>query len=368
MKFKLLSGVAFAATMGFASAAYADINIAVLAPLTGPVAAFGDQVKKGAETAVEEINKAGGVLGEKLVLKFVDDAGEPKQGVSAANQIVGDGIKFVVGPVTTGVAIPVSDVFAENGVVMVTPTATGPDLTARGLENVLRTCGRDDQQAEVMAVYVLKELKGKNVAIVHDKAAYGKGLADAFRTALNKGGVTEVHYDSVTPGDKDFSALVTKLKAANAEVIYFGGYHAEGGLLSRQLHDAGLKATVLGGEGLSNTEFWAIGGDTAQGTVFTNAADAMKNADSKAAAAALQAKGIPAEAFTMNAYAAVEVLKAGIEKAGSAEDSAAVAKAIKSGEPIATAIGKLTYAENGDLTSPSFALFKWVDGKIVSVE
>ncbi len=141
MNLKLLSSVAFAATLGFASTAYADITIGVVAPLTGPVAAFGDQVKKGAETAVEVINKAGGIKGEKVVLKFADDAGEPKQGVSAANQIVGDGIKFVVGPVTTGVAIPVSDVFSENGVLMVTPTATGPDLTARNLENVFRTCG-----------------------------------------------------------------------------------------------------------------------------------------------------------------------------------------------------------------------------------
>ncbi|EHR07191.1 hypothetical protein B990_00320 [Brucella abortus 225/65] len=153
--------MAFAATIGFASAAYADITIGVIAPLTGPVAAFGDQVKKGAETAVEVINKAGGIKGEKVVLKFADDAGEPKQGVSAANQIVGDGIKFVVGPVTTGVAVPVSDVLSENGVLMVTPTATGPDLTARGLENVFRTCGRDGQQAEVMADYVLKNMKDK---------------------------------------------------------------------------------------------------------------------------------------------------------------------------------------------------------------
>lgn len=368
MNLKLLSSAAFIATLGFAGAAYADITIGVVAPLTGPVAAFGDQVKKGAEAAVDVINKNGGIKGEKVVLKFADDAGEPKQGVSAANQIVGDGIKFVVGPVTTGVAIPVSDVFAENGVLMVTPTATGPDLTSRGLENVFRTCGRDDQQAEVMAEYVLKNFKDKKVAVIHDKGAYGKGLADSFKTALNKGGVTEVHYDSVTPGDKDFSALVTKLKAAGTEVVYFGGYHAEGGLLARQIHDAGLQALLLGGEGLSNTEFWAIGGDNAQGTLFTNAVDATKNPASKDAVEALKAKDIPVEAFTMNAYAAVEVIKAGIERAGSAEDSAAVAAALHGGEAIETAIGKLTYGEKGDLTSPSFDVFKWDGGKIVGLE
>ncbi|MDT6939884.1 ABC transporter substrate-binding protein [Brucella pseudogrignonensis] len=368
MNLKLLSSVAFAATLGFAGAAYADITVGVVAPLTGPVAAYGDQVKKGAETAVEVINANGGIKGEKIVLKFADDAGEPKQGVSAANQLVGEGVKFVVGPVTTGVAIPVSDVFAENGVLMVTPTATGPDLTSRGLETVFRTCGRDDQQADVMAAYFLKNLKDKKVAIVHDKGAYGKGLADSFKAAINKDGITEVQYDSVTPGDKDFSALVSKLKAAGTEVVYFGGYHGEGGLLARQLHDAGLNALILGGEGLSNTEFWAIGQKNAEGTLFTNAVDATKNPASKEAVDALTAKNIPVEAFTMNAYAAVQVLADGIERAGTTEDTAAVAKVLRDGQPIETVIGKLTYGETGDLSSPSFDVFKWSDGKIVGLD
>ncbi len=368
MKKPLFAVAALAASVAFAPLAHADIVIGLIAPLTGPVAAYGDQVKNGAEAAVENINKNGGILGEQVVLKLTDDAGEPKQGVSAANQIVGEGIRFVVGPVTSGVAIPASDVLAENGILMVTPTATAPDLTARGLTNVLRTCGRDDQQAEVAAAYVLEKLKDKKVAIVHDKGAYGKGLADAFKAAINKGGITEALYDSVTPGEKDFSALLTRLKADGVEVIYFGGYHPEGGLLARQLKDLSINATIIGGEGLSNSEYWAIGNEAAAGTLFTNASDALKNPDSSAAVAVLKEKGIPPEAFTLNAYAAVEVLKAGIEKAGSAEDAAAVTTALKSGEPIATAIGKLTYGENGDLTSQSFSLFKWEDGKIVAAE
>lgn len=368
MKKQIFAGALLAASVAFAPLAHADIVIGLIAPLTGPVAAYGDQVKNGAEAAVEQINKNGGILGEKVVLKLTDDAGEPKQGVSAANQIVGEGIRFVVGPVTSGVAIPASDVLTENGILMVTPTATAPDLTARGLTNVLRTCGRDDQQAEVAATYVLANLKDKKVAIVHDKGAYGKGLADAFKAALNKGGVNEVLYDSVTPGDKDFSALVTRLKSEGVEVIYFGGYHPEGGLLARQLKDMSVSATIIGGEGLSNSEYWAIGNDASAGTLFTNASDALKSPDSQAAVAVLKEKGIPPEAFTLNAYAAVEVLKAGIEKVGSADDAAAVATALKSGEAISTAIGKLTYGETGDLTSQSFSLFKWEDGKIVAAE
>src|SRR5690606_11833580 len=119
------------ASLAFAPLAHADIVIGLIAPLTGPVAAYGEQVRNGAQVAVEEINKAGGINGEQIVLKVTDDAGEPKQGVSAANQLVGEGVRFVVGPVTSGVAMPASDVLAENGILMVTPTATAPDLTNR---------------------------------------------------------------------------------------------------------------------------------------------------------------------------------------------------------------------------------------------
>jgi branched-chain amino acid transport system substrate-binding protein len=368
MKNRLLAGVALAASFAFAPMAHADIVIGLVAPLTGAVAAYGDQVKNGAQAAVDAINKNGGILGEQVSLKLADDAGDPKQGVSAANNLVGDGVRFVVGPVTSGVAMAASDVFAENGVLMVTPTATAPDLTNRGLTNVLRTCGRDDQQAEVAAKYVLDHLKDKKIAIIHDKGTYGKGLADSFKAAINAGGATEVLYEGITPGEKDYSAIVGRLKKDGAEVIYFGGYHPEGGLLARQLADVGVKAQIIGGEGLSNTEYWAIGNQAAAGTLFTNASDALKNPDSAEAVAVLKEKGVPPEAFTLNAYAAVQVIKAGIEKVGKADDAMAVAAALKDGQPIQTAIGKLTYGENGDLSSPSFSLFKWEDGKIVAAE
>lgn len=368
-KLRFPVGAALAATLLVsAPAARADIVVGLVAPLTGPVAAYGDQVRNGAAAAVEAINRKGGVLGEKLVLKLADDAGDPKQGVSAANLLVGEKVLFVVGPVTSGVAIPASDVFAENGVLMVTPTATAPALTTRGLTNVLRTCGRDDQQADVAADYVLKNLKDKRIAIIHDKGTYGKGLADAFKKGINAGGLNEALYLTVTPGEKDLSAIVTRLKSGNVDLIYFGGYHPEGGLLARQLRDARVNATIIGGEGLSNTEFWAIGGETAAGTLFTNATDALKNPDSAEAVAVLKEKGIPPEAFTLNAYAAVEVLKAGIEKAGKATNAAAVATALKSGATVKTAIGTLAYDKNGDLSSPAFSMFKWEAGKIVAAD
>ena len=368
MNLRTLLGATALATLSLASAARADVVIGLIAPVTGPVAAYGNQVKNGVETAIDVINKAGGIKGEKITLKIADDAGEPKQGVSAANQLIGDGIRFVVGPVTSGVAMPASDALAENGVLMVTPTATTPALTTRGLPTVLRTCGRDDQQAEVAAAYLLKTAKDKRIAILNDKGAYGKGLADAFKAALNKGGVKEVLNEALTPGEKDFSALTSRIKAQNIDVVYFGGYHPEAGLLVRQFADIGIKPLFIGGDGLSNTELASIGGPAADGTIFTTAADASKGPDAKTASDALAARNIPMEAFTLNAYAAVEVIKAGIERAGSAEDASAVAKALKSGEPVKTVIGDLTYGKTGDLTSQTFALFQWKGGKMVPVE
>lgn len=367
MRLSLLSGVSLAACLALTSFARADMTIGAIAPLTGSVAAFGAQFKNGVEAAAEAINAQGGILGEKIVVKFLDDAGEPKQGVSVANQVVADGIKFVVGPMLSGTSMPVSDVFAENGILMVTPTATTPALTNRGLWNVFRTTGRDDQQADVAANYTLANLKDKKIAIVHDKGPYGKGLADRFKEAINKGGITEVLYDSVTPGEKDFSALVTRLKSENVDVIYFGGYHAEGGLIIRQVRDQGLKSTMIGGEGLSNTEFWAIAGESAAGTLFTNAADATKNPAAASVIEALKAKNIPAEAFTLNSYAAMQVIKAGIEKAGKA-DPQTVATTLQAGEAIPTVIGDVTYGKEGDLTSQSFVLYKWEDGKFSEVK
>lgn len=368
MNYKRTLGLAVVTALVCASTAKADITIGLVAPLTGPLAAYGEQLKNGAEAAIENINRSGGVGGEKVVVKLADDMGDPKQGVSVANQLVGDGVHFVVGPVTSSVSIPVSDVFAENGVLMVTPTATAPDLTGRGLTNVFRTCGRDDQQAEVSANYFLEHWRDKRVAIIHDNGTYGKGLADAFKRVMNTGGVNEVFYGSLTPGEKDLSALIARLKAEQAEVVYFGGFHPEGGLLARQLGDLGIKAQIIGGEGLSNTEYWAIAREAAAGTIFTNASDATKNPASADAVKILKEKNIPPEAFTLNSYAAVEVIKYGIERAGKGASLEDVEKALKSGEAIKTAIGTLAYSANGDLSSPSFSLFTWKDGKIADVE
>ena len=207
MKKSLLSAVALTAMVAFSGSAWADILVGVAGPITGPNAAFGAQLQKGAEQAAADINAAGGMNGEMIKVVVGDDVSDPKQGISVANKFVADGVKFVVGHFNSGVSIPASEVYAENGVLQITPASTNPTFTERGLWNTFRTCGRDDQQGKVAGDYLAANFKDGKVAILHDKTPYGQGLADETKKAANANGITEVMYEGVNVGDKDFSAL-----------------------------------------------------------------------------------------------------------------------------------------------------------------
>src|SRR4026208_104974 len=174
MKKVIWPALAIAAGIAFASGASAQIKMGVAGPLTGPNAAFGAQLKNGTDQAVEDINAAGGIMGQKITVGYGDDGIDPEQGVSVANKFAGDGIKFVVGHFNSGVTMPASEVYQENGILEITPSATNPKITERGMWNIFRTCGRDDQQGAVAAAHILKKFKGKKIAATHDKTTYGQ--------------------------------------------------------------------------------------------------------------------------------------------------------------------------------------------------
>src|SRR5918997_1283288 len=183
------------------SGAFADVIIATAGPMTGQNAAFGEQMRRGAEMAVKDINANGGVNGENLVLKVGDDACDPKQAVAVANQMVNDEVVFVAGHFCSGSSIPASAVYNEEGILQISPASTNPQLTEQGFENVFRTCGRDDVQGIYAANYVVDNKVADKIAILHDKTAYGQGLADEFKKQLNTRGVQEVMYEAITAGD-----------------------------------------------------------------------------------------------------------------------------------------------------------------------
>lgn len=371
MRKYLLSGFVLAAGLAFAGMAQADIKIGVAGPLTGPNAAFGAQLQKGAEQAIADINAAGGVLGQKLVIELGDDVSDPKQGVSIANKFVGDGVKYVDGHFNSGVTIPASEVYSENGIIVVTPAATNPKLTERGLWDVFRTCGRDDQQGVVAGAYVAEHFKDQKIAVIHDKTPYGQGLADESKKAMNAAGVKEVMYEGINVGDNDFSALVSRMKEAGVQIIYFGGLHTEAGKIIRQATEQGLKAKLMSGDGIVSNEFASVAGPAAEGTLNTFAPEPRNNPNAKEAVAKFRAAGFEPESYTLFSYAAVQVIAQAIAKAGNADDTQKVAEVMHSQGPWKTVIGDIKYDAKGDVIGRNYVMYEWkkgTDGNITSVE
>ncbi len=367
MKAFWLTGLAVAAGLSLSPAALAQVKIGVAGPITGSSAAFGAQLKNGAEQAVEDINASGGILGQKITLSVGDDASRPEQGVSVANKFVGDGVKFVIGHFNSGVSIPASEVYNENGMLQISPASTGVRFTDRKLWNVFRTCGRDDQQGAVAGRFIAEKLKGKKVAVVHDKTTYGKGLADETKKAMNALGVQEVLYDGVNPGEKDFSALVSRFRQLGVEVVMWGGLHTEAGLIVRQMRDQSVNAVLLGGDGMASAEFAAIAGPGAEGTLMTNGPDPTKRPDAAAIVKKFVDKKINPETYTLYSYASMQVLKQAAEAAKSL-DPKKVAEVMHSGKVFATVLGPIAFDAKGDRTDPDFVVYEWkkaTDGKII---
>ena len=366
MKMGMLTGLALGVGLALGGAAQAQVKMGVAGPITGPNAAFGAQLKNGVEQAVEDLNAAGGIMGQKITLSTGDDVSDPKQGVSVANKFVSDGVKMVVGNFNSGVSIPSSEVYQESGIIQVTPASTNPRFTERGMWNTFRTCGRDDQQGAVAGTYLSDKFKGKKVAVVHDKTPYGKGLADETQKTMNGKGLKEVVYEGVNTGEKDYSALVSKLKSANVDVVYFGGLHTEAGLIIRQMRDQGLQAPLMSGDGIVSAEFVAIAGPGAEGTLMTFAPDPRKNPAAKDAVAKFRAKNYEPEAYTLYSYAAVQILAQAATEAKTM-DMKKVADVMKSGKAFKTVIGDISFDKKGDITRPDYVMYTWrkgSDGKI----
>ncbi|HZZ60546.1 MAG TPA: ABC transporter substrate-binding protein [Roseiarcus sp.] len=359
-----LSGVALAALATPVLAQ--DITIAVVGPMTGPVASIGDQMKRGAEAAAQAINDGGGVNGKKIKIVIQDDACDPKQAVAVANLIVGQEIKFVDGHACSGSSIPASEVYAENNVLMVSPASSNPVLTEKGYPTILRLYGRDDAQGAFIAPWIAEKFKGKKIAILHDKSAYGKGVATVVKDKLNAAGVKEILFEGINPGEKDYSAIVTKLKSAGAEVVYFGGYHPEAGLIIRQANDQGYKPQLIAPDSLATSEFWQISGPAGEGVLFTFPTDPRRSPAAAKALEQFKAQGFNPEGFTLFSYGVIDAIVDGIKRAKS-EDPKAVAKALEDGQPVETVMGPITFDSKGDIKNPGYDINVWKEGKYAPI-
>ncbi len=358
---KLIIGTALA--VGLAGPALAqDITIATIGPMTGQYASFGQQMKAGAEQAVADINAAGGVNGKQIKLLVEDDACDPKQAVAAAGKLAAAKVALVAGHFCSGSSIPASKVYAEEGIVQISPASTNPKLTdERAGPNVYRVCGRDDQQGQVAGAYLAKNFAGKKVAILHDKTAYGKGLADETRKYMNQAGLKDAMYEAYTAGEKDYTALVSKMKQAGIDVAYVGGYHTEAGLIVRQMRDQGMSTQLMSGDALVTQEYWQVTGKAGEGTLMTFSPDPRKNPAAKDIVAKFRSKNIEPEGYVLYTYAAIQ---AWAQAAGGAksEDAGKVINALNGGE-FSTVLGKFKFDGKGDPNLPPYKFYEWKDGK-----
>ena len=332
-----------------------EISIGLAGPFTGPNATFGAQFRNGAKMAADDINAKGGLLGKKVVFVEGDDRSDPKEAVSVANQFVTKKIGMVVGHFNSGASIPASDVYKEENIVQISPASTNPTYTERGYKNTFRICGRDDKQGVVAGKYLADNFKGKNVAILHDKTAYGQGLAVETQKAFNANGGKEVLFEAITPGEKDYTALVSKLKSLKVNAIYLGGYHPEAGLIVRQAKENKLSAILISGDALSTKEFSQITGPAGEGTLFTFEPDYRKFESAKPLVDRFKAANIDPEGYTLNTYASFQVLQQAVEKAKSTK-GIDVANALRGGS-FETVLGKITFDDKGDIVDPKYVFY-----------
>ncbi|ACL58047.1 Extracellular ligand-binding receptor [Methylobacterium nodulans ORS 2060] len=354
------SGLWLLAALLSSTAVRADVVVGVVVPRTGPVAAIGDQVLNGVNAAVKDVNDHGGLNGEKLVIDVQDDACDPKQAVSVANRFLQNKVRLIVGHVCSGATMTASEIYAENGDVMITPSANVAKLTERGLAGIFRVCGRDDQQGELAARTIAERFPGKKVAILHDNQPFGRGLADSTKANLNRLGIKETLFTAITPGERDYTSVITRLKSAGIDVVYFGGYHQEMGTLVRQAAEQAYKPQWIGTSGIASKEFSAIAHSASDGVLMTFNPDARKRPEAKAVVDRFKAQGIDPEGFTLYGYTAVQVLAAAARDAKSV-DPKAIDRTLKS-KTFETILGSVGFDRKGDISAPGYVLYSWSNG------
>ena len=349
-----------------AGAQGAPIKIGVPVPLSGGNAKMGDDIAKAATLAAEETNAKGGLLGRKVEIMSFDDACDAQQSVTAAHKLLDAGVVAVAGGYCSSAAIPASAVYHDAGVAFVADASSNPKLTDQGFENVFRVIGRDDQQGPYAAGFMMKTLKAKRIAILHDNTLYAKGLADATNAALTgRAGVQVVFFDAVTPGEKDFSAVLTKVKSLKPDVTYYTGYYPEGGLIAKQFKDLGVSGKFMAGDANNDPTFVSEAGNASEGVFVTSTPLPQDQATAKAFIDRYKKRwNQDPGPYSALEYDAVNVVLNAIKQSGSA-DRAAIVKAIAATKTYRGATGAISFDKKGDRTSVLYITYIIKDGKFV---
>jgi branched-chain amino acid transport system substrate-binding protein len=344
----------------------AEVLIGVAGPMTGKDGWFGEQIQRGAQLAVTDVNAAGGVLGQQVRLITADDSCDSEQAVAAARKLVSDGVIFVVGHFCSHASIPASAVYEAAGILMISPSSTNPMLTELGRANVFRVTHRDDAAGIAAGNYLADHWPDKKIAILHDNTTFGKGLAEETKKQLNRRGVTEAVYKAYVPGKTDYGPEIAELQAAGIAVLYIGGYHTEMALMARLARDRGYQVQLVTGATLASEEFGLIAGPAAEGALFLDVADPRRRVEAAPVVERFRASGFEPEGYTLYAYGAVQVWAQAAQKAGSHELQAMIASLRQ--HQFDTVLGPIAFDAKGDRTVQNPVWYVWRGGTYTPLE
>ena len=325
-----------------------EIVIGAIGPLSGAASTYGQSVKNGAQVFLDKVNENGGIDGKQVVLKFEDDEADPTKSINAYDKLVNqDGVKLLLGPVTSGAANAVGPNATADGVPMITPSGTETNLTTTGGEYVFRTCYIDATQGEVISKYASENLGAKTMAILYNKDSdYSIGIAEAAKAQFESNGGTVVEYISYNEGDKDFSAQLTNIKSSNPDVLVLPDYYSVVPVIADQARKIGITSQLMGGDGWDSPELVKIGGDAVEGAVFVNhySPDDSDPEVQEFVNSYKEKYGETPDAFAALSYSTLQLFEEAITKAGST-DGEAVKDALKNID-VDTISGNIRFDEN----------------------
>jgi branched-chain amino acid transport system substrate-binding protein len=364
----LLVATAFAGSAGVASA-QSVVKIGHVAPLTGSIAHLGKDNEFGGRLAIEELNTKGLKIGGKAVkfeLIAEDDAADPKQGTAAAQKLVDADVVGVVGHLNSGTSIPAARIYSNAGIPQLSPSSTAPSYTKQGFKTTFRVVANDGQLGGTLGRYAVNELQAKAIAVIDDRTAYGQGVADEFDKAVKAAGGKVVGREFTNDKATDFNAILTKLKAARPDVIFYGGMDAVGGPMMRQMRQLGIDAKFMGGDGICTGEMAKLAGD-AVGEDKVICAEAGGVTPEKAAGVEdfkkrFKAKfGVDVQLYAPYVYDAVNTLVAAMQKADSTDPKKYLPELARISYDGIT--GKIEFDQFGDMKEAALTLYTYRGGK-----
>lgn len=348
------------------------VKIGVAAPLTGPQAHIGIDIKNGVQLAVDDANAQGlSIDGKKIKLELVaeDDEANPTKAATVAQKLVDSKVVGVVGHFNSGASIPASKIYSDAGIPQISPSSTNPKYTQQGFKTTFRVVANDDQQGPVDGKFALEKLKARNIAVIDDATAYGQGLADTFEATVKAGGAKVLAREHTTDKDTDFKAILTKIKGKKPDLIFFGGIDPQAGPMIKQMGELGIKAKFLGGDGIQTPNFVKLAGDAAAegamasmpglpkdqmpgGTQFVEKYKAKFNAD--------------VELFAPMGYDAVFVFIDAMKRAKSTEPAKFLPEVGKT--DYKGVIGPIAFDDKGDLKNGPITIYTVKAGKWETME